>query len=157
MNPFKEQLLHLFEYDRERGVLLWRNPPKGKGQLIGHIAGCLRHRSHTSYLRLAIGRKYHFVHKLIWFIEYEELSDVIDHIDGNGLNNCISNLRNVSHRTNMQNQKVHRKGKLVGTSFWNGGWRSRITIEGKEIRLGNFNTEQEAHARYLSALKEYGL
>jgi len=34
---------------------------------------------------------------------------VVDHIDGDTFNNCISNLRVVSHRENMNNLKCHRR------------------------------------------------
>jgi hypothetical protein len=89
----------------------------------------------------------------------------IDHIDGNKLNNLISNLRVVTHRQNMQNLVSHRAGQLVGASrrenrkpsFMEyvrgarGGerWGSRIFINGKKKHLGIFSTELEAHTAYI--------
>lgn len=31
----KETLLHDFNYDREKGVLIWKNPPKNHSSLLG--------------------------------------------------------------------------------------------------------------------------
>lgn len=76
---------------------------------------------------------------------------VIDHINGNGLDNRRENLRVVSFRENMMNQKIHRNGKLIGASFQKarGSWRSVIKYKGRQKHLGEFSTEMAAHLRYL--------
>lgn len=81
----------------------------------------------------------------------------IDHIDGNRVNNNIDNLRLVSHRENQQNQVKHRQGGLVGTNYdkQRKKWQARIRIvlsNGEKVNLGYFNTELEAHNRYMEAL-----
>lgn len=76
----------------------------------------------------------------------------VDHINGNKLDNRKCNLRIVNNRDNSINRKVHREGKLAGSSkHTNGLWRSRISINNKEISLGYFKTEEEAHLSYLCA------
>lgn len=83
---------------------------------------------------------------------------MIDHIDGNKLNNTIENLRGVNHsRANQQNRKKHREGKLIGTCFYKNGWISQITVETKNVYLGRFKTEREAHERYAIELQRRGL
>ena len=42
-------LLHLFDYDKDRGQLIWKNPPKFQPQLVGKVAGTVQHHGHTSY------------------------------------------------------------------------------------------------------------
>ncbi len=71
---------------------------------------CVYARKDTNnwYAGCTIDRKTVQAHRII----YEKLSQpipdgyVIDHIDGDTLNNCISNLRAVSVSTNIWNSKV---------------------------------------------------
>lgn len=75
--------------------------------------------------------------------------DRIDHIDGNGLNNCISNLRIVNTSANVRNSN-HKggKNKYRGAHLQYGKYyAAHITINGKSKHLGSFKTpEQAAHA-----------
>jgi HNH endonuclease len=89
----------------------------------------------------------------------DQLGDtgVVDHRDGDGLNNQRNNLRVTTHRGNMQNRKCHRGGKLVGTQLHNKRWRSRIVLNGKRIIVGTFNTEQEAYDAYIEFLHKNNL
>jgi len=95
-------------------------------------------------------------HTIVWilingFIEDENA--VIDHIDGNKLNNKIENLRLVTNRENCQNRTTHRAGRLTGCFLdkrWN-KWQARIRINSKRISLGYYNTELEAHTIYCIA------
>jgi hypothetical protein len=81
-----------------------------------------------------------------------------DHKDGNGLNNCKTNLRIATQRQNRQNIHTAKSSKYPG-AYWDKRderWRSMISV-GKERRyLGNFKTDLEAHNAYLSALKSLG-
>ncbi len=79
----------------------------------------------------------------------------IDHINGNSLDNRKSNLRTVTTRENTQNQKIHRSGKLVGTTFDKSTkkWMAQI-FDKKRKFLGRFETEHEAHQAYMKAYNE---
>lgn len=72
---------------------------------------------------------------------------VIDHINGKRSDNRLSNLRVVTKRMNDQNRT-----KARGCDWYKPRrlWRARITIDGRELVLGMFNSEREAHAAYLS-------
>jgi hypothetical protein len=76
----------------------------------------------------------------------------IDHIDRNPLNNNISNLRIVSGQQNMWNQKI-KKGYSWNSR--NKKWMVRISVNGKSIHMGLYNTEEEAHNAYLEAKAKY--
>lgn len=154
----RERLLHLFSYDRDRGILIWKNPPKQNPYLIGKRAGTEHiDRNGKVYLRVCINKKRFMVHQVICLIETGTLPDLVDHIDGNTLNNEFENLRITTNRLNQHNRNRHREGRLVGASWCKtrNKWQSHIQIKGRSIALGRFNTEKEAHHRYLSALKEY--
>lgn len=159
----KEDLLYSFIYDKINGELIWKNPPKRMNRLIGARAGYLikSPRNLKPYLRIKYQQKSYAVHRLIWFIEKNFLSydKVIDHINGNTLDNRIENLREVTQRKNSQNSYKHRCDKLVGASYIKSKnlYQSSIQINNKDINLGYFNTELEAHQRYLKELKARGL
>lgn len=81
---------------------------------------------------------------------------VVDHINGNTLDNRKANLRVCTQRENLQNMQKHRSGKLVGGTFCKRQkkWLSNIRINGKLKYLGYYPTELEAHEAYMRALKE---
>jgi hypothetical protein len=76
----------------------------------------------------------------------------IDHIDGNKLNNCKSNLRICTQFENMANMRM----KKVNTSGYIGVhfdkrysiYGAKIRIGGKQVWLGSFNTPEEAAKVY---------
>jgi len=80
---------------------------------------------------------------------------VVDHINGDKIDNNIKNLRAVSIRVNAQNAHSHRKGKLVGSTFHGDSmkWMARIVINKKSIHLGYYHTERAAHEVYCKALE----
>jgi len=78
---------------------------------------------------------------------------VIDHIDGNGLNNQRSNLRIVDVRENSRNRHHKRSSDFPGVS-WDARrkkWQTWIWINGKNIWLGRFNDEISAANAYRNA------
>ncbi len=87
---------------------------------------------------------------------------VTDHINGNPLDNRRCNLRFITHRENLLNTKHHRNGRLFGVTkhvVQRGKlkyiyWRAHIWIKGKNLFLGSFKTEIEAHSIYLKSLEE---
>lgn len=163
MKPTKEFLEWLFYYDRERGVLTWRNHwdivvvKRFVGKEAGRIANRNFKHGGVAYLNISIGNRLYPAHRLIWCLETGTYPDKVDHINGNGLDNRIQNLRSTNTRTNGQNQFRHRNGKLVGASFFKpqGTWRSYIHINKKQIFLGYHPSEQAAHECYLKALKSH--
>jgi hypothetical protein len=112
------------------------------------------------YYRIFIGRTF-LVHRVVAYLSgklsYEQLINtfyVVDHLDGNIANNSPNNLRVCPQRENCQNRSIHRNGRKVGAYFDNklGRWRGRICINGKDLHLGCFDSEEEAHNAYLKAL-----
>ena len=81
------------------------------------------------------------------------MSKVVDHIDGDRLNNDVSNLRIVSNRENTSSYK-NKTSKYVGVSYHKRSkkYQSSIYLNGKSTFIGRFDTEEEAHKAYLSKL-----
>lgn len=147
----KETLLHAFDYKKELGILIWKNPSKHHIQRIGQEAGTVTVGVSSGYRMTHVMRKHMLVHKIIYFLEKGEWSKIIDHIDGNKLNNRIENLRPVTNRENCLNKKIHREGKLAGTYYCKSRkkWRSEIQINGKKKFLGSFDSEILGHTAYM--------
>lgn len=76
----------------------------------------------------------------------------IDHINGNPRDNRRKNLRICSHSENLKNTKMHydnRSGfKGVYFSKDRNKYRARITVDGKSIYLGQYDTAEEGGRAY---------
>lgn len=82
---------------------------------------------------------------------------IVDHINGNGLDNRRSNLRIGTQSLNCVNRKRTPGANLRGARKKKNRWQAYIKIHGKQKSLGYFSTEIEAHNAYMAAAaKEYG-
>lgn len=101
--------------------------------------------------------KMFYLHRLLAlaFIPNPDKYMYVDHIDGNKLNNSLSNLRWCSQSANVRNQHKKRRDGLRGCYYHkqNNRWCSSITVNKKKIALGCFATEVEANAAYEHARK----
>jgi hypothetical protein len=100
-------------------------------------------------------RKYIYMHKVI--VNTPE-GMLIDHRDGNGLNNQRRNLRTATINQNSQNRRPYfsASSRFKGVSWHksSGKWQARITLNGKQIRLGSFSDEKKAASAYYEAAKQ---
>lgn len=89
---------------------------------------------------------------------------MVDHKDGDTLNNTRSNLRGVTASQNSRNKKAIGKSKYMGVSLESGAkgqslkrkWVSRITSKGKKIYLGRYDNELDAARAYDFGAKMLG-
>lgn len=111
--------------------------------------------SKTGYMVSRISGR---VVKLHRYLLNPEGDKVVDHINGDRLDNRRENLRVVSQHANAMNHSVSKNNKLgeLGVSLTpQGKFRARIMVNRKEIRLGNFDTVEEAKTARKEAEKRY--
>lgn len=83
---------------------------------------------------------------------------VVDHIDGNKLDNRKSNLRLCSIKENSRNSGVSKRNKLgvKGVSITHcGTYQAQIQVDGELKYLGSFKTIKEASDVYDNAARKY--
>lgn len=146
--PPLSEVEKLYSYDPSTGDFFWKiNRTRGikAGDLAGSIHGV------TGYRTLRIGSKNYAAHRIAWPLETGETIDPvthIDHIDGNPLNNAISNLRKCNPSENIHNsrKRVDNKSGTKGVHWVSRDrrWRAQIGINGKIIHVGQHKTVEEA-------------
>lgn len=92
------------------------------------------------------------MHRLILKLEYGDRK-IIDHINGNGLDNRKVNLRFVTVRGNALNSDRSRRAKLIERHGKR--WRLRPWVNGERLNLGYFDTEEEAQKALQEHLRCY--
>lgn len=94
-----------FSYDADTGRLLWKSGKQGRGCVEGREAGTTTLRG---YRAVMVDSKKHYAHRIVWEMINGPIPDglVIDHIDGNCINNRISNLRLVTLSGNQRNARI---------------------------------------------------
>ena len=152
--PIPKDIVDYISYSEES--ITWlinkvnRKGGSRKGREIGNITS-------SGYLQFRFNEVYYSNHRVVYFlctgIDPEEKQ--IDHIDGNKLNNKISNLRLANHRQNVFNSKK-RKDNTSGITgvIWNKDkkkWMSKIDNFGRFLNLGYFNSFDEAVAVRIAA------
>lgn len=140
-------------YDKDTGIFTWSSIDSVNSRVkIGSIAGTVKiDRCGISYLRIYVGKKRYYAQRLAWMFVHGELLGKgmeIDHIDGNGLNNSIANLRCVDRVNNSRNRRINSRNKsgILGVYFCNteGRWVASIGINRSHKHLGYFDTLDDA-------------
>jgi len=114
-----------------------------KGSQFGYLTGNKR------YWRQKISNKQYAVHNLIWIKSNGLIPSgyTIDHIDNNGLNNSITNLRLATVLQQLHNRKTWSTAELRGVSKVNGyeNYAAYIMYPGKgRIHLGYYKLKEHA-------------
>lgn len=147
--PSIQRLRELFEV-RPDGALvrLVQAGPRPKGS----IAGC---KSPDGYTKVSVDNVDLQAHRVVFAITQGRWPALdIDHIDGDRSNNAPANLREVTRRVNLQNQRNASPGNssgLLGANRVRGKFQARITVDGRSKCVGTFDTAQAAHEAYLRA------
>lgn len=107
------------------------------------------------YVRIGGRKKLHI--RLHHAVIGQPINGMVDHINGNPLDNRRENLRIVSCRENLSNKKARRDGetssKYVGVSYYKRTrkWVAMIHHGTKHITIGYFKSEVDAAGAYQTA------
>jgi hypothetical protein len=164
------------DYDPDSGVFRWRarpqhhflNPESMKrmhardaGRVAGskHISG--RHNERI-YWGIRLAGIFYPAHRIAWLLIYriDPTPLEIDHINGDGLDNRIANLRLATRAENASNARraLDNISGTKGVQSNGNGYMARIRVHGKQHYLGTFRTLEEAvEARRKAADELHGV
>ena len=136
---FKDEWKEVFEIDSSSpSGLVWK--VDGNNREIGRPVGWL---DKSGYWRCEYNHKGTHVHRIIYHIAYGNLSTefVVDHIDGNPLNNHPANLRMITKAQNSRNGKL----RSTNTSGFTG-------VHESHVFLATWNEEGKKKTKSFNAL-----
>ncbi len=161
----------MLRYEPETGKLFWepRGPewfahldrPEVESRIwIGRNAGreAFTASDGKGYLQGQVLKYHTMAHRVIWAMHAGEWAGLIDHINGNGCDNRIANLRAVSSKENGRNAAtpVTNSSGIMGVRFYKGGWEACIFVDGRQRHLGRYRTKADAAAARKAAEAAHG-
>ena len=141
------RLLEILSYEPCTGEFRWKIAP-AKRVRVGSIAGC----ENQDVRVISIDYIKYQAHRLAWLYVHGAVDDglVIDHINGDTLDNRISNLRQVTRAINSQNMKGC-PDRGVCWKKRERRWVARYQIDGKRVEIGYYKTKELAIDAYRQA------
>jgi len=157
-----KSLREKFAYDSMTGIITWKVHQKGS-RGVGNQAGSINthYKTGKRYIFIHINGKQWRAHRLAWFLYYGvEPEFEIDHINGNGTDNSILNLRMTDTQGNSRNQRIRSTNTsgVIGVRWVKKAskWVAGIHDSGKNVHLGLFIDFEKAVEARRNAEKLYG-
>lgn len=154
-----------FNYDKESGKLFWKSAYHKSyiGKEAGSVDNQFESRGYYR-IRVSLCGRGTFAHHIIWAMEYgnwpTDLDKIVDHINGDALDNRLENLRLVDYLENSRNASLTSLSTtgIPGVTWVDNRskWRVRIKVEGVKKSLGSYFDFFEACCARKSAELFYG-
>lgn len=151
----QEYIKSVLNYDPLSGDFFWTK--NAYINVIGKKAGCI---NKDGYWQIRLNNKTYLSHRLAYlYVNGSMPKDMIDHINGIRSDNRICNLRDADSTVNNQNMRAKHKdsqSKYLGV-FKNKTCKTSVAfigVNGKQLYLGSFPTEELAHEAYLTAKRK---
>lgn len=153
-----ERLKELLSYERATGLFRWKARTSASSRVvIGDVAGGP---DRDGYIVIRVDGRLYLAHRLaVFYVTGEWPRDDVDHRDLNRSNNEWRNLRCATESQNLANQKL----MCTNTSGFKGvswdktakRWTAQIEVRGRKLRLGRFDTPEDAHSAYMAAAQKH--
>lgn len=156
-----------FDYDPDTGCLRWRVRPehhfgtsRARNTWNTRYAGAEAGSANAQRVSVKIAGRQYKLHRIAWLLAYGGWPDgQLDHVDGNPLNNALTNLRLATNQQNQFNRGLSRANtsgfKGVCWDKPRGRWRAQLCREGRSVFFGHYSTPEEAAAAYADGAKLY--
>ncbi len=174
-NMTKKYLHERLTYCPDSGNLYWKERPRSDfkterahkrnttiyaGKIAGYIWAINKNGYPRKYVKIGLNGKLLSAHRLIWLMVHNESPKEVDHINSNGIDNSLSNLRGGDKSLNQKNARL-RVDNISGYSgiYWkkaNKKWCCQIMSKGKHIYLGLFSNLDDAIRVKKEASVKYG-
>ncbi len=146
-----EKLRSLFSYNPVTGVLTWKIKTSSKSRIeAGDV---------VKGVQVMIHGVFFYTYRICFVVHHGRAireGFLIDHFNGNHLDNRIENIREVTPAQNSMNCRVQaskKSGLPKGVSLDRGRFSVRIYLNKRRQFLGLFDTPEEASAVYQEAAK----
>ena len=144
-----QQAITTFEYDPITGKVFWKIAT-GSSTIGKEVTTTT---SNNKYYRVTVDGVEYMLHRVIYLIMTGETPNIIDHRNGNSLDNSWDNIRNVTQQVNLCNRKQMSSNTSGVTGvIWDksrGKWKATLSTK----NLGRFDTFEEAVACRQRALE----
>ena len=169
-NITPELLRQLLRYEPDTGNLFWLPRPREMFTSDGQCKSwntrfsgkeAFTYVCQRGYKQGAIFDRLQKAHRVAWMIERGEIPGglIIDHVNGIGFDNRISNLRLATQAQNLCNKRVQSNSatgvKGVSLHALTQRWIATINFKGRQKYLGLFDSVADAEAAYLAAADEH--
>jgi len=149
----REYIRELFDY--KNGHLYLKVMPYKRNDLVGTEAGTLD----GDRRQITINKKHYKTHRLVFLMFHGYMPEEIDHIDGNPLNNKISNLRPATRSEQLCNTGLRKTSKsgVKGVS-WDSSrnkWTVVVTKNKQTMFRNRFNDLELAQLVAIEARDKY--
>ena len=158
-----DYLRERLSYNPETGLLHWKYNPKmpQSWNTQWALKEAFTYVSGGRYRQGAIDGVNHHAHRIAWAMFYGEWpTGVVDHINGDGTDNRIENLRMGTVSDNAKNAKrsIANSSGATGVTYVKrrGKWQAQIVHRGRCNFLGYFDDVNEAIAARKQAEVKYG-
>lgn len=177
MKPTADEVRALLICDAATGRLFWKARPvtmfsddewhtkearcqTWNNRFAGKEAGSVsKYGKLKGYRLISIYSRPYLAHHIIWLIVHGFWPEQIDHKLGIENGDAIKNLRLATSAQNTQNSRIRSDNtsgfKGVSWTVKNRKWRAIITVEGRRISLGLFNSKEEAALAYRRAAQHH--
>jgi len=150
----KQWLKDNLRYDSDTGNLLCTTSSL-RGRRTGDLVGTTTGRRYMGFCSYFDRKRFDYLnHRVVWFLNYGSVPKMLDHIDGDRLNNRVENLRPAISGLNSRNRLGYGSCKFKGVNIENGKYRCRANKGGEQLHLGYFETPEEAARKYDKFVEE---